>query len=217
MNYAQISLTSRCNRRCWHCPMAQYLNTDDPVYHLDNAVLTKFIYRWMRPSDWLIELTGGEPMLYAGIDTLLDWLAMAKYKVHLRTNGIIPTKKRKGLTRIVAFHDLKRPPVPEATDVVLIVDKIESEEKVAYCEAHNLPYRVIGFNKENPDSASHDFKYITYIDPSAHNVECPAASIIEKIRLNKDINRMEFGKPLEKVHCCSHCKAAIDAWRFLNL
>lgn len=195
--------------------MARHLNTDDPKYHLNNGVLTAFLSRWLPAPLWLIELTGGEPMLYSGIESLLDWLSLAKYKVHLRTNGIIPTKPRNGLKRIVAFHDLKKPPTEENADVVLIVDKIESGAKVAYCEEKGLPFKVIGFNKENPDNAGHQFKRITYIDPSGHNVGCPSVPILHNIKHNVDMNRMEYGIPLRDIYCCPNCKAAIDAWRFL--
>jgi len=90
MNYLQICLTSKCNRACWHCPMTEYRNTDDKDYHLTNSVIIPWIKSNIRPKLWLVELTGGEPTLYEGIDELLNWLSTEGYTVHIRTNGIVP-------------------------------------------------------------------------------------------------------------------------------
>lgn len=216
MNYLQICLTSKCNRNCWHCPMAQYRNTDDKDYHLTNEVLIPWLERNIKPDMWLVELTGGEPTLYDGISELLDWLAEHNYRVHIRTNGIIPIHPRNGLTRIVAFHDLKNP--PEVFDQILIIDKIDSAEKIAYCEAHHYPYKVIGKDKENFDGASHKFKYIAMVEPTCHHTRCPACQPTPRIEERDgklvDVTRMEF-EQFSVAECCPHCKAAIDAWRFL--
>lgn len=216
MNYLQISLTSKCNRKCWHCPMADYRNTDDPKYHLTNDVLIPWLEKNIDPQHWLIELTGGEPTLYDGISELLDWLSEHRYLVHIRTNGIIPVMPRPGLKRIVAFHDLANP--PEVFDVVLIVDKIEKELKVAYCEERHYPYKVIGFNSENPDRARHNFDQCAYIEPTCHQTGCRSNSIPVIIVDGPDGKKVDIGRmdyaPFKTAKCCRHCKAAIDAWRF---
>ena len=212
MNYLQISLTSKCNRSCWHCPMAQYRNTDDEKYHLTNSVLIPWLKKNIDPSKWLVELTGGEPTLYHGLGQLLDWLDENKYLVHVRTNGIITIAPRFNVKRIVAFHDLDNP--PKAFDIVLIVDKIDSEKKIAYCKEHNIPFKVIGKDKENPDGAMHGFKYIAYIEPTCHTTRCPACQPTPRIEDGIDVTRMEY-EEFSVSECCKHCKAAIDAWRFL--
>lgn len=216
MNYLQIALTSKCNMSCLCCPMANYRNTDDPTYHLNNDVLIPFISKHIDPGNWLIELTGGEPTLYNGYDELLDWLSEAGYIVHVRSNGVISTKARKGLTRIIAFHDLSKP--PKNYDVVLIVDKLNSKQKISFCTDNNIPYRVIGFNKESFDDAKHEFNRIAFIDPSCHQVSCPSQNIEQNIKMLGgklvDLKRLEYANFITD-NCCPHCKAAIDAWRFL--
>ena len=216
--FLQICLTSKCNRSCDHCPMGKWRNTDDPKYHLTNDVLIPFIQKNISSEDWLIELTGGEPTLYEGISELLDWLSEHGYTVHIRTNGIIPVHPRPNLTRIVAFHDLKKP--PEVFDVVLIVDKLDHREKIKYCEEHHYPYVVIGYWKEQYDDLVHHFKEISVIEPSCHSLPCPCGKAkIELVMDEKgqlyDKNRLEYCE-LSKTECCKHCKAAIDAWRFLK-
>ena len=216
MNYLQICLTSKCNRACWHCPMAEYRNTDDKDYHLTNSVIIPWIKSNIRPKLWLVELTGGEPTLYEGIDELLDWLSTEGYTVHIRTNGIIPVESRQGLKRIVAFHDLQNP--PKVFDHILIIDQIESDEKIRYCLEHRLPYTVIGKDKSAYDNATHGFKYIAYVEPSCHHTRCPAAQPIPEIKeVNGkmvDVTRLEYERFSVSL-CCAHCKAAVDAWRFL--
>ena len=192
--------------------MAAYRNTDDEKYHLTNNVLIPWISQNIKPSSWLIELTGGEPMLYEGIEELLDWLSENNYLVHLRTNGIVPTKQRKGLKRIAAFHNIAKPPTE--FDEILIVDKIDSEKKKQYCIEHNYPFKVIGKDKENPDAAEHHFKYIAYIEPTCHQTRCPSCQPTPEIVNDVDITRLET-KQFRVSECCGHCKAAIDAWRFL--
>lgn len=215
--YLQISLTSKCNRSCWHCPMAQYRNTDDKDYHLTNDVLIPWLEKNIRPDQWLIELTGGEPTLYDGISELLDWLSEKGYTVHLRSNGIVPVHPRTGLTRVVAFHDLKRP--PEVFDVILIVDKIQSKEKIEFCETHHYPYRVIGKDKENFDNAQHHFRYIAYVEPTCHHTRCPACQPTPKLEERNgklvDVTRMDY-EEFAINEICGQCKAAVDAWRFLE-
>lgn len=214
--FLQISLTSKCNRSCWHCPMAEFRNTDDPVYHLDNGVLIPWLKSNVDPARWLVELTGGEPTLYDGLEELLEWLADNGYTVHVRTNGIKPIAGHNGLTRIAAFHSFVNPPT--VYDVVLIVDGIDSERKIGYCKDNGVPYVVIGKDKENFDGASHGFKYISYVEPSCHQTRCPACQPVPELvdRGGKlvDVTRMEY-LPYTVTTCCPHCKAAIDAWRFL--
>lgn len=214
--FLQISLTSRCNRKCWHCPMAEYLNTDDPEYHLDNGILIPWIRANVRPENWLVELTGGEPTLYDGLEELLTWLSENGYTTHVRTNGKIPIKSHRGVTRIVAFHDIDNP--PKAVDVVLIVNGIDSVEKVDYCERNGIPYSVIGKDKDNYDNATHGFKFISYVEPTCHQTRCPACQPVPDVKDMSgklvDVTRMEF-TPFTATPCCPGCKAALDAWRFL--
>lgn len=214
MNFLQVSLTSKCNRRCERCPMKEWLDTDHPQYHLDNSVLIPFLEKNVDPADWLVELTGGEPALYEGIDELQQWLADCGYTVHIRTNGSIALRKYPPRQKIIAaFHDYGHP--PKVFDVLLIVDKLDSERKVKWCEINRIPYRLIGYGKENPDMATHGFDRISFIEPSCHSLECPCGMVTIELEDGVDKSRMEY-TGLHSMKCCQHCKAAIDAWRFLQ-
>lgn len=212
LNFLQISLTNRCNFSCWHCPMKQWRNSEAPRWPLCNGELIPFLEQYVKPSEWVIELTGGEPTLYEGLDELLDWLSEKGYYTLVKTNGSNPIGKRKNVKVCSAFHRLEQP--PKYFDEYLIVDKIQSDEKVAYCKANGIPYKVIGFNKENPDNARCGFTLISFINPAGHNFSCPADVPRQIVRDGEDVGRINHTDLTTKL-CCESCKAAVDAWRFL--
>ena len=213
MNFLQISLTNKCNFSCWHCPMGQWRNSSAPRWPLCNEILIPYLERYVIPSEWVVELTGGEPSLYEGIDELLQWLSDNGYKTLVKTNGSGNLPHLPNVKIVAAFHRLEQP--PKNFDDVLIVDKIQSSEKIAYCEEHGIPYKVIGYNKENPDGAAHNFRHCAFINPAGHQTGCCADPPIEDVRKDgRDYRRIDI-RPLVVRDCCAHCKAAIDAWRFL--
>jgi hypothetical protein len=179
---------------------------------LCNGELIPFLERYVKPSEWVIELTGGEPTLYEGFDELLDLLSEKGYYTLVKTNGSNPICNRKNVKICAAFHRLEQP--PKYYDEYLIVDKIQSDEKVSYCKAKGIPYKVIGYNKENPDNARCGFTLISFINPAGHNFSCPADVPRQIVRDGEDVGRINHTDLTTKL-CCGHCKAAIDAWRFL--
>lgn len=212
MNFLQISLTNRCNLGCWHCPMGEWRNAARPRWPLDNATLIPFMEKYVPPERWVVELTGGEPSLYPEIDELMRWLSEHNYRTLVKTNGTGSLGKYPNVTRVAAFHRLESP--PENFDCILIVDKIDRERKEAFCKEHGLPYKVIGYDKENPDGATHGFVYTAFINPAGHQVGCCARKVTERVVNGVDYNRIDH-RPLVVTECCPRCKAAIDAWRFL--
>ena len=212
MNFLQISLTNRCNFSCWHCPMGKWRNAEKPRWPLDNATLLPYLQKYVQPSQWIIELTGGEPSLYPEIDELLHWLSDNGYRTLVKTNGSGDLPHLPNVKLVAAFHRLEQP--PKNFDEYLIVDRIQREEKEAYCKANGIPYNVIGYEKENPDGAAHGFTLCAFINPAGHQVGCLAMRPNERVEGDTDMNRIDH-RPLVAQTCCSHCKAAIDAWRFL--
>ena len=210
ISFLQISLTSNCNLSCWHCPMAKYRNSMSPDYALTNARLVPWIEKYIPSSDWIIELTGGEPALYQGIDELCEWLSSNHYRTLVKTNGMLKITPRPSVIRVAAFHQLENP--PKFFDRILIVDKIQRVEKEDYCRKMGYSYQIIGFNDEVIDSTRHEFTWTAYIDPHGHPVACKNRKI--KFTDWPDRYAIEY-MGLKKTLCCADCKAAIDAWRFL--
>lgn len=212
MNFLQISLTNKCTLSCWHCPMGQWRNSTAPRWPLCNAELIPWLEKYVQPSQWVVELTGGEPSLYPEIDELLHWLSEHGYKTLVKTNGTGDLPHLPNVKLVAAFHRLSNP--PKNYDEYLIVDKIDRDAKEAYCTANNIPYKVIGYNKENPDGASHHFDLCAFVNPAGHQTGCCARRPIERVRGEVDYGRITH-RPLVAMKCCARCKAAIDAERFL--
>jgi organic radical activating enzyme len=192
--------------------MGKWRNAEKPRWPLDNATLLPYLKKYVQPSMWAVELTGGEPSLYPEIDELLHWLSDNGYRTLVKTNGSGDLPHLPNVKLVAAFHRLEEP--PKNFDEYLIVDKIQREEKEAYCKEHGIPYKVIGYNKENPDNARHGFVLCAFINPAGHQVGCLAARPNERVEGDTDMNRIDH-RPLVAQACCPHCKAAIDAWRFL--
>lgn len=206
----QISLTSKCNFTCWHCPMAQYRNTGTPEYALTNKRLIPWLEANLEPSGWVLELTGGEPSLYDGIDELVEWLSAHSYRTIIKTNGSNPIQPANGVIRVAAFHQLDNP--PKYFDKILIVDKIDREEKERICQENGWDYRVIGYNNERMPGERHGFDKIGYMDPHAHPLPCKRVAVMYTDWPDK--YALEFTK-LRKTLCCGDCKCAMDCWKFM--
>lgn len=213
LGFLQISLTNRCNFNCWHCPMGKWRNSDAPRWPMTNAELIPFLQKQVRPQEWIIELTGGEPSLYPELDELLEWLSENGYRTVVKTNGSGNIPHLPNVVIVAAFHRLEQP--PKNFDQVLIVDKVQREEKEAYCKEHGIPYQVIGFGKEVIDDVQHGFAWTAYINPAGHQVGCLADRPVEDVRGGEDYNRITR-RPLVRQAACKQCKAANDCWRFLK-
>ena len=213
LNFIQISLTNRCNYSCWHCPMGQWRNSVPPKYPLNNKELIEFFTRYLDPNVWIVELTGGEPSLYEGLNDLLKWLSVNNYYTLVKTNGSNSIKQFEKVKIVAAFHRLQEP--PKCFDEILIVDKIDSVAKKQYCESNGIPYHIIGYNTENPDGAVHGFTNCAYINNAGHETTCKAMPPVERVSTDGiDYGRIDRN-PFFSGKCCARCKAAIDAWRFL--
>lgn len=194
--------------------MKEWRNFEGNKFPLNNSELIPYIYEYFKPDEWLIELTGGEPALYDGIDELCKWISDNNYKALIKTNGLLEIKSYKNIKRVAAFHLLNNP--PKFFDEILIVDKIDREAKEKYCQEHNWKYHIIGFNTEKFDNVKHGFDLMTVVNPAGHTLACFALHAIEDIREDgKDHHRIDFYKPM-KSQVCGHCKSAIDAWRFAD-
>jgi len=87
----RISVTDRCNIRCFYC-----MPEDNPVYVRQSDVLTfEEIERFTRVAASLgvkkVRLTGGEPLVRRGLDTLVRMLAGVPgiTDIALTTNGVL--------------------------------------------------------------------------------------------------------------------------------
>lgn len=193
--------------------MGKWRNSPSPRFPLNNQELIDFFNRYLDPIVWIVELTGGEPSLYDGFGSLLEWLSNNRYYTLIKTNGSNLIKHYDNVKIVAAFHKLQEP--PKCFDEILIVDKIDSVAKKQYCESNGIPYHIIGYNTENPDGAVHGFTNCAYINNAGHETTCKAMPPVERVSEDGiDYGRIDRN-PFFSGKCCARCKAAIDAWRFL--
>jgi organic radical activating enzyme len=157
-----ISLISSCNRSCYYCPVKKWLRpldgtpTEDDIKNnrpkvntLNNDALFKWLDAYIRPDEWIIELTGGEPGLYPGIAELVMGLADRGFKGLVKTNGSLPIPITDNFQLITAWHEGVEN-IPEYYDQIVIIKnpKDDWQKKVEYCETHGIPYQTVLFDRK---------------------------------------------------------------------
>jgi len=198
MNLIQISLTNRCNLSCNYCPIKQWRN--NPAYPnlLTNKRLFLLLER-LNPEEWAVELTGGEPALYAELDELLDWLQAKGFRGLVKTNGTLPIRKVPSFKIVAAFHDLGNP--PSFFDEILIISHTpDFERKIEWCLEHDYTYRVIEKDTHTPPGGCENYGLIMFVTPEGHKSECS----VGKQRVPLEEAEMPFRK------ACPGCKTFRD-------
>ncbi len=139
-----------CNLRCEQCPMKKWLYpVDKPGY---NDLTNERIFHWLDtycpPYQWLIEISGGEPGLYPGIDGLVKGLNERGYSGLIKTNGMKPIPPTNNFRRIAAWHkQCGKDGPPDYFDEILILRNPEDcwEDKKQYCIDHHMKYTEVGY------------------------------------------------------------------------
>ena len=147
MKLLSIAVIQSCNYDCYYCvmknwiyPLDHVLEDGAPANAVTNAALLQWLDGHIDPGEWLLKITGGEPGLYPEIDTLIPALAQRGYKGVVETNGSLPVPQSGSFPRLAAWHIGRD--FPQYYDTILIIkDGGDNwEEKIAYCEEHNVPY-----------------------------------------------------------------------------
>lgn len=119
-------------------------NSRIPINRLFNDVLLGWINKYIDPKLWVIEITGGEPLLYEEIYSLLYDLCETKgFTVILKTNGSFHTPKLENLTVVSSWHCEEDNP-PLFYDIIIILrDETDRHiKKIEYCKNNKIPYFV---------------------------------------------------------------------------
>ena len=225
MKLLHISLMNSCNRACYYCPMRKWLRPLEDAQKkgmnlLTNAALLKWLSAFIRPNDWIIELTGGEPGLYPEIQTLIPALTDRGYHGLIKTNGSLPIPKSKAFQRIAAWHEGVEK-IPPYHDQILIINNPHDDQqiKTTYCKQHNVPYQVVLFDRKfegiQTDYAQYDehgITTLTHINSSGDIAECPAQPPVQ----GRNIFNMSPPSMFDKLtSSCRRCKIINDDVRFL--
>lgn len=91
-DYLRISLTERCNLRCFYCmppegipirPKEQFMRTEEVIF-----IAKTFVDLGVRK----IRLTGGEPLIRKDVDAIMRQLSELSVELGITTNGILVDK-----------------------------------------------------------------------------------------------------------------------------
>jgi len=90
--YLRISITDRCNLRCFYCMPEEGIELTDKPHIMTLEEIVSISETFTELGVDTIRLTGGEPLVRKGVDHLVRELAKLGVTLKLTTNGIILDK-----------------------------------------------------------------------------------------------------------------------------
>jgi GTP 3',8-cyclase len=112
----RLSVTDRCNLRCGYCMPEEHYGFLPAASLLSLDELARVARAFARAGANRVRLTGGEPLLRAGLEDLVEALALQREfkELALTTNGVLLAPKAAGLkaaglTRVTVSLDTLRP------------------------------------------------------------------------------------------------------------
>lgn len=88
-NYLRISLTERCNLRCFYCMPAEGVPLKEASKFMTPDEVVGIAKEFVRLGVTKIRLTGGEPLVKKDADQIIRELGKLPVKLSLTTNGIL--------------------------------------------------------------------------------------------------------------------------------
>ena len=238
MNLLVVHLVQSCNLGCYYCPMSRWMKPLDYIFpdagdypgetagakfnSLTNRALLAWLDAYCPPSEWRLNLTGGEPGLYAEIESLLPELSSRGYRGIITTNGTLPIPQDPSFIRVAAWHEGVSD-VPPYHDIILILEpnpNDDTESKKRYCQEHGIPFEtklwVPFHDKERPPTPQRVFEDLSinsllYVYSMGQITGCP------RIPVSADVNIHKMSPPVPQPlkPSCPRCTNAYDAERFM--
>lgn len=88
-NYLRISLTERCNLRCFYCMPDEDAATTPAATWMTAKEVVEIARIFVELGVTKIRLTGGEPLLRKDSPTILEGLAQLPVQLNITTNGVL--------------------------------------------------------------------------------------------------------------------------------
>jgi molybdenum cofactor biosynthesis enzyme MoaA len=230
MNFLTINLTTTCDNNCEYCPISEKWRNRPENNKLTNDALFKYLDKYItsESDEWIIELTGGEPALYEGINGLVEGLTDRGFWGVVKTNGQRSIRKTTNFQIISAWH-ANQEELPKYYDQILIIKNPNDDwqKKVDYCEKKKIPYGLVEYSptKEDREKGMVD----TYTYPSlflkiAHIHTSGEITPLAGTPINRNINifnALTDDNPLIDYFPYEFCigvnyKPAADAFIFLS-
>jgi MoaA/NifB/PqqE/SkfB family radical SAM enzyme len=129
-------------------PYNTELNEERRLNDITAELLLRWLDKYLNPKKWLIELTGGEPLLHPEIDEILKGLEKRGYQGIVKTNGSIKVSKIKGFIFLAAWHLGQDFPLVYDTVSIIKNDRDDWRGKISHCKKNNIPYVTADLNEE---------------------------------------------------------------------
>lgn len=91
-DYLRISLTERCNLRCFYCMPEEGIQLRDKAEFMSSEELLTIANTFVKMGVKKIRLTGGEPMIKKDFDTVIRALGKMPIELAITTNAILVDK-----------------------------------------------------------------------------------------------------------------------------
>lgn len=95
--YLRISLTERCNLRCFYCMPEDNANTTPSASWMTAQEVQQLAQIFVELGVTKIRLTGGEPLLRKDASTILEGLSTLPVRLNITTNGVLIDRHLEGL------------------------------------------------------------------------------------------------------------------------
>jgi Radical SAM superfamily len=99
---ASVMLTKRCNLACAYCSAGNLINRPGGAWRRDEGTLQTIARIFDNPlfaGCLLVDLLGGEPLLVADLEAIVDYLVKRGHIVNMATNGLLLAERIAGLKR----------------------------------------------------------------------------------------------------------------------
>lgn len=88
-NYLRISLTERCNLRCFYCMPEDGVQLSEKSTVLSHEEIIHLAKEFVKLGVNKIRLTGGEPLVKKNVEKIISELAALPVQLNMTTNGIL--------------------------------------------------------------------------------------------------------------------------------
>ncbi len=168
-NYLRISLTERCNLRCFYCMPKDGIPLRDKSHFMTAEEVIKMAETFTQLGINKIRLTGGEPLIRKGAHDIIHALGKLGVTLAVTTNGIlvdqfIDTFKAAGITSVNVSLDSLKPERQARISRRDYFDRILNNIYLLLDEGFQVKVNTVVMNKVNNDELV-DFVELTRTHP----------------------------------------------------